>query len=93
MSQFASQHPGAVVAILVVVVVMCGAIVLGAILLGRSLKVDLMGVHAELKPNGGESFRDVMDQRFNQIEGRLDKLETVQSHATAIVVNPPPEAA
>lgn len=95
MSALASEHPGYVLAFCALAMVVAGGIVIGAILLGRSLKVDVGVIHAELKPNGGSSFRDAMDKRFNSIEGRLDKLEAAPApQATAILVAPtPPEAA
>ncbi len=62
MNDIIGANPGLALIALAVVVVMCGIIVIGAIFLGRSLKVDIMGVKAELKPNGGSSLRDAMDR-------------------------------
>lgn len=50
-------------------------VVLAAILLGRRLEASIGSVHLELKPNGGESFRDVVDKRFAALERHLKRLE------------------
>lgn len=68
MIELASRHPGLVAAVVLVAIVSGVAIIIGALLLGRSLKVDVGIIHAELKPNGGHSFRDEMDKRFDRVE-------------------------
>lgn len=50
-------------------------VLLAALLLGRRLEASIGSVHLELKPNGGSSFRDVVDKRFDRVEKRLARLE------------------
>lgn len=73
MTSFASEHPVLVASVLIVCIVGFVAIVAGALLLGRSLKVDVGIIHAELKPNGGNSFRDEMDKRFDRVERQANR--------------------
>lgn len=68
MTELATRHPGLVATVVLVALVSGVAIIIGALLLGRSLKVDVGIIHAELKPNGGSSFRDEMDKRFDSVE-------------------------
>lgn len=75
MSGIVSHNPGLTVIFLLTCIIVSGAVIIGAIFLGRSIKVDVMGVHAELKPNGGNSFRDIFDKRCDAIELRLDAIE------------------
>lgn len=90
MIELASQHPGILAAVIIVCILVAGAILIGAIMLGRSIKLDIMGVHAELKPNGGSSVRDAIDR----IEIRVAALEQASPpvQTTVVVASPPSPA-
>lgn len=36
---------------------------------------EIRGVGAELRPNGGASFRDHVDRRFSALDGRVDGID------------------
>lgn len=90
MTDLASQNPGLVASVVIVCIVVAGVILVGAIFLGRSLKVDVGVIHAELKPNGGSSVRDAIDR----IEARVTALEQASPpvQTTVVVASPPAPA-
>lgn len=62
MNEIISNNPVLVVSALITFFLIAGLIVIMAMWFGRSIKVELMGVKAELVPNGGSSLRDAVDR-------------------------------
>ncbi len=68
-----------------VALVVCAVILTLAVVLGRNLSVKIGSIHAELKPNGGKSTRDAIDnigvamkdvhRDLKDVHHRLDRLE------------------
>ena len=88
-----SQHPVLATVVVIACIVATVVILVAALLLGRSLKLNIMGIHAELKPNGGSSVRDAVDRIEIVVRDAVKRIEKLEQapvpSATAIVVTPP----
>jgi hypothetical protein len=60
-------------------------------LLGRRVDLRLGKLHAELRPNGGTSTRDVIDRIERKVDHTIERVAVLE-HATLAVV-PPADAA
>jgi hypothetical protein len=60
---------------LLVGLILAAVVVVVALILGRRLEASIGSVHVELKPNGGSSFRDVVDARCDKLDRRITQLE------------------
>lgn len=67
------QHP-------VLIIALGALLLLAVIVLGRRIEVQIGGLHAELKPNGGSSLRDAVDR----VESKADRaVSRAEEAATA----------
>lgn len=82
MSSIVEQHPIAVLGFTFAVIVIGGLLVGTVAAFGRSLKVDVMGVHAELKPNGGSSMRDAVDRIERKADSAVKRADIAATQAT-----------